>query len=45
MGLDTWVDGYHALEQAGDAIMELIVERNNVLAAGGEGLKVTCNFC
>lgn len=44
MGLDTWVDGYHALEQAGDAIMELIVERNNVLAAGGEGLKLSAKI-
>ena len=41
MGMDNWVGEYRALEQAGDAIMELIAERNRVTGGGGEGLKVS----
>ena len=44
MGIDSWVDDYHALEQAGDAIMELIAERNKVMAGGGDGLKISANI-
>ena len=39
--MENWVSEYRALEQAGDAIMELIAERNRVTGAGGEGLKVS----
>ena len=38
-----WVSQYRGLEQAGDAIMELIAERNRITGAGGEGLKVSKN--
>ncbi|XP_063681529.1 syntaxin-8-like [Bolinopsis microptera] len=41
MGMDNWVGEYRALEQAGDAIMELIAERNRVTGGGGEGLKIS----
>ena len=36
-----WVSQYRGLEQAGDAIMELIAERNRITGSGGEGLKVS----
>ena len=35
--MDNWVGEYRALEQAGDAIMELIAERNRVTGGGSEG--------
>ena len=40
MGAEDWVSQYRALTQAGDATMELIAERNRVVGAGGEGMKV-----
>ena len=45
MGSDSWVADYHALEQAGDSIMEQIAEMTRVLAGGGEGRQVNHIFC
>jgi len=42
--MDNWVGEYRSLEQAGDAIMELIAERNRVTGAGGEGLKISAKI-
>ncbi|KAL5255116.1 hypothetical protein ACHWQZ_G014526 [Mnemiopsis leidyi] len=39
-----WVSQYRGLEQAGDAIMELIAERNRITGSGGEGLKVSAKI-
>lgn len=43
MGAEDWVAQYRALNQTGDAVMELIAERNRVVGAGGEGMKVSSN--